>query len=177
MRLQRDQLEAVLKFTCEGSYVPFQNALIFDGQSLIASDGLSIVKVTDPLSEPVVMPFLIPREPLQLALDATSDREPIWINDGKIQFSKMTVNYQRMLGEIPDFKKILLDTPRVEGYPMKFFTIHPKRLTAALWVCNAFCLSGDIEVSHAADSEILFLTSKVRPIFKIEMVLMGNQLW
>lgn len=177
MRFQNNQLEAIMKFACEGSSVAFQNGLAFDGQSLIASDGLSIVKVTDPFSEPLGQQFLIPLEPVRLALGSTEAHDPIWINAGEVQFGNMAIRYETRAGEIPDFKKVLFEKPWVDGYPTKFFTIHPKRLSAAMSVCRAFNMVGNVDVSHVPDSEIIFLSSKHRFGHKIEMALMGNQLW
>ena len=105
MRFQHNQLEAIMKFACEGSSVPFQNGLVFDGQSLIASDGLSIVKVTDPYSEPLGQQFLIPLDPVRLALTSTEDLEPIWIYAGELHFANMIIKYETRAGEIPDFEK------------------------------------------------------------------------
>lgn len=177
MRFQHNQLEAIMKFACEGSSVAFQNGLVFDGQTLIASDGLSIVKVTDPYSEPLGQQFLIPLDPVRLALTATEDQEPIWINAGEVQFANMVIKYETRAGEIPDFKKVLFQKPWVEGYPNKFFTIHPKRLSAAMTVCRTFNLVGNVDISHDPTSEIIFLSSRHRLGHRIEIALMGNQLW
>lgn len=177
MRFQHNQLEAIMKFACEGSSVPFQNGLVFDGQSLIASDGLSIVKVTDPYSEPLGQQFLIPLDPVRLALTSTEDLEPIWIYAGELHFANMIIKYETRAGEIPDFEKVLFQKPWAEGYPNKFFIIHPKRLSAALYVCRAFNLVGNVDISHDPTNEIIFLSSRYRLGHRIKMALMGNQLW